>query len=109
MKAIKALVVFLGILLMAGLGLMGYGLFAKKAQYKGMAAPAPAASAPASADFGTVAIPVPAGSRIEQVTAAGERVVLRLSGAGPDRLLVLDPAQGRVVGGFVLAPEPQVR
>jgi len=36
----------------------------------------------------------------------GDRVVLRLAGGGPDRLLVIDPGRGRVAGAFVLAPEP---
>jgi hypothetical protein len=105
MRAIKGLVVFLGVLLVAGLGLLGYGLYAKKPPNKGMS-PAPAG---VTAEFGAVSVPVPAGSRIEQMTSAGERVVLRLSGPGPEHLLVVDPAQGRVVGSFVLIPEPAVR
>ncbi|RAU22302.1 hypothetical protein CU669_09270 [Paramagnetospirillum kuznetsovii] len=107
MKAIKGLVVFLGLLLVAGLGLMAYGLFVKKAQNKGMAA-APAATS-TTADFGAVSLPVPQGSRIEQMIAAGERVVIRLSGQGPERILVIDPASGRMVGSFMLTPEPAVR
>lgn len=107
MKAIKALVVFLGVLLLAGLGLLGYGLFAKKPAGKATASIATATAA--VAEFGAVAIPVPAGSRIDQMIGAGERVVVRLSGPGPERLLVIDPGQGRVVGSFTLTPEPTVR
>lgn len=109
MRAIKGLVVFLGVLLLAGLGLLGYGLYSK-APVKGTpsAAPGTTAAAPV-ADFGQLAVPVPAGSRIEQMMVAGERVVLRLSGGGPERILVLDPGQGKVAGGFVLTPEPAIR
>lgn len=109
MRAIKALVVFLGVLLLAGLGLLGYGLYSK-APMKGT--PTAAAGAPAiapAAEFGQLAVPVPAGSRIEQMVVAGDRVVLRLSGGGPERILVLDPGQGKVAGSFALTPEPAVR
>ncbi len=109
MKAIKALVVFLGVLLLVGLGLLGYGLYSK-APMKGT--PSAASGRPAStvvAEFGHLAVPIPAGYRIEQMLVAGERVVLRLSGGGPERILVLDPAQGKMTGGFALTPEPAIR
>lgn len=110
MKAIKGLVVFMGVLLVAGLALLGYGLYSK-APMKGTSSAVTSASlAGASvAEFGNVAVPVPAGTRIEQMMVAGERVVLRLSGGGPERVLVLDPRRGTVAGSFVLAPEPAVR
>jgi hypothetical protein len=113
MRAIKGLVAFLGVLLVAGLALLGYGLYTK-APLKGTpAAPAGGTAGPgapaAMAEFGQLAVPVPAGYRIEQMLVAGDRVVLRLGGGGPERILVLDPGQGRVAGGFVLSPEPAVR
>lgn len=105
MKAIKGLVLFLGVLLVGGLGLLGYGLYAKKPANKAMVQ-SPAATL---AEFGAINVPIPAGSRIEQISVAGERVVIRLSGPGPERLMVMDPAQGRIVGSFILTPEPAVR
>jgi hypothetical protein len=110
MKALKGLVAFLGLLLVIGLGVLGYGLYTK-AHVKGAGAGAAAAvgSAPVLTEFGTVQVPLPAGSKIEQMSTAGERVVLRLSGGGPERLLVIDPGQGRIAGQFVLTPEPSVR
>jgi hypothetical protein len=109
MKAIKALVVFLGVLLLAGLGLLGYGLYSK-APMKGTPSAASGGPVlPAVAEFGQLAVPIPAGYRIEQMLVAGERVVLRLSGGGPERILVLDPSQGKVAGGFALTPEPAIR
>jgi hypothetical protein len=101
-KAIKALVAFMGLLLMAGLALLVYGLMNVKSA--GKTRPVATVAAP-SADFGAVAVPVPAGSRVEQTLVVGERVVLRLAGAGADRLVVLDPADGKLVGSFVLTPE----
>ncbi len=109
MKAIKGLVVFLGVLLLAGLGLLGYGLYSK-APGKGTPSAASGSTAPASvAEFGQLAVPIPAGYRIEQMLVVGERVVLRLSGGGPERILVLDPSLGKVAGGFALTPEPAIR
>lgn len=109
MKAIKGLVAFLGLLLVVGLGVLGYGLYTK-AHQKGSAVAFTGPVQPVKvAEFGTVAVPVPAGARIEQMAVAGERVVLRLTGAGPERVVVLDPGLGKVTGAFVLAPEPAVR
>lgn len=113
MRAIKGLVAFLGVLLVAGLALLGYGLYTK-APFKGTPAASSGGAAGAVAvapvaEFGQLAVPVPAGYRVEQMVVAGERVVLRLGGGGPERILVLDPGQGRVSGGFVLTPEPAVR
>lgn len=102
MKAIKGLVIFMGVLLLVGLGLLGYGMSAKVRKPE---------SRPvvAEARFGAVEVPLPAGSRVEQMVVAGERVVLRVVGGGPERLVVLDPAAGRVAGSFTLAPEPPFR
>lgn len=106
-KAIKALVAFMGILMVAGLAVLGWGLVNVKngAKSKPTSVAASTATATAVERFGSLAVPVPAGSRIEQTLVVGERVVLRLSGGGGERLLVLDPAEGTVAGTFILAPE----
>jgi len=105
MKALKALVMVMALLLIGGLGLLGYGVATKVAPAKaGHGQPMPAAVE--SGDFGAVEVPLPAGGHIEQMAVAGERVVLRVGGAGAERLIVLDPASGRVAGSFVLAPQP---
>lgn len=104
MKAIKALVVFMGVLLVVGLGLVGYGVATKTGKPETAVKPATVAAG-AAAPFGEVTVPVPAGTRLEQTLVAGEKVVLRVTGAGADRLIVLDPADGRITGSFVLSPE----
>lgn len=105
-KAIKALVAFMAILLVAGLVLLGYGLMNVKPTTKKPAAAVASSVAGTDGDsFGTVVVPVPAGARVEQTLVVGEKVVLRLSGAGGERLLVLDPDDGTVSGAFVLTPE----
>lgn len=104
MKAIKTLVAFMGVLLIAGLGLLGYGFYSKAGQGGGKPRAAVTAAGAGEA-FGSVAVPLAAGARVEQVLVAGDRVVLRVTGAGPERLVVLDPAGGSVAGSFVLSPE----
>ena len=101
MKAIKALVAFMGILLVGGLALLGWGLYSQAGKMTTKATrPSVAAD-----DFGATTVPLPAGSRIDQVLVAGDRLVLRVVGAGPERLVVLDPAAGVITGSFVATPE----
>ena len=109
MKAIKTVVALLGVLLIMGLGLLGYGFY-MKARGPGQASggtPAVAVEAGSGvADFGTVRLDLPPGARIVQMEAAGGRIVLRVATPdGHERLLVLDPEQGRVSGTFLL-PSP---
>lgn len=109
MKALKVLVIFMSVLLAGGLALLGYGVATKL--HRPASVPArPAADRPAAPaaerpdTFGTIAVPLPAGARVAGMAAAGDRVVLHLTGGGSDRLLVLNPATGTVAGTFVLAP-----
>jgi hypothetical protein len=109
MKAIKGLVIFMSILLVAGLILLGYGLFNQASKIggkNGAAAPARTASGDG---FGRVEVPLPAGARIDDVIEANGKIVLRLVGGGGDRFLVLDPDSGDVAGAFVMIPEAPAR
>lgn len=103
MKAIKGLVLFMTLLLVAGLGLLGYGLYNKAGQL-GKGGGVADAAIPGQ-QFGTVGVPLPAGAKVDQVLVAGGRVVLRVTGGGPERLVVLDPAEGAIAGSFVFSPE----
>jgi hypothetical protein len=103
-KAIKALVAFMGVLLLSGLGLLAYGVATKTGQSGAKPVAGAVSATYRTEDFGAVAVPVPAGARVEQTLVVGERVVVRISGGG-DRLIVLDPADGSVAGSFVLVPE----
>ena len=101
MKAIKALVAFMGALLVAGLALLGWGLYSQSGKMATKAKP----SAIVSGDFGAVSVPLPAGAQVQQALVAGDRVVLRITGGGPERLIVLDPSSGAIAGSFVLTLE----
>lgn len=117
MKALKALVIGMGLLIVAGLGGLGWGLYRNTHRAAPVAAPVaalpsvpvpaePLASATAEHGFFTVDVPVPEGARLEQVGEAGGRLVLRLSGGEGDRLVLIDPASGRVTGTVTLVPRP---
>jgi Family of unknown function (DUF6476) len=45
-----------------------------------------------------VVLDEPAGTRIAGVAAAGDRLAVQLQGGGPDRVLLVDPRTGAVVG-----------
>ncbi|CAA7622519.1 hypothetical protein [Magnetospirillum sp. UT-4] len=104
MKAIKALVAVMSTLLLAGIGLLVYGFYTKATQMGAKPAPMAQAVPAATASFGEVTVALPAGAKVDQVLAAGDRLVVRLGGPGPVRLLVFDPVTGSATGSFVLAP-----
>jgi hypothetical protein len=100
MKAIKALVLFMGLLIVAGLAVLGWGLSNQTAK---MAQPRVATE---GGKFGTVEVNLPIGARVEQTLVVGERLVLRVSGTSGERFVVLDPANGAVAGTFLIWPGP---
>ncbi|MGC8477635.1 MAG: hypothetical protein ACP5NP_14900 [Acetobacteraceae bacterium] len=61
-------------------------------------ASAPAAPGPAYARV----LPAPPGTRLVGVAGAGGRIAVALHGGGPDRLVLIDPRDGRVVGRVAL-------
>ena len=93
MAALKVLVVAMGVLILVGLGAIIYVL----ATGAGLA----------PGGFGARRLALPAGARVVEMAAAGERVVLRLEAPdGVARLLVVDPVRGRELGRIELAPAP---
>ena len=98
MRILTALVVGLGILIVAAAGLLAYGIFTR-AQ-----APGPEAASTASA-FGALGLDLPEGCAIKSVAAASEKLIIHAQSAGSpnaspacDRVVVVDLAKGRVLG-----------
>ena len=50
-----------------------------------------------------LALDEPAGTRMLGLGSAGDRLAILLQGGGPDRILLLDPRSGQVVGRVGLA------
>jgi hypothetical protein len=103
MKALKALVITMGLLIVVGVGLVGYALV------RGKPGSAPAiAENPATGVKGgyfTSELPVPKGARLDQVSAAGDRLVLRFSSPEGEKLVLLDSHTGQLAGTISLIPE----
>lgn len=54
----------------------------------------------------SVLLEEPAGTRIAAIAAAGDRLAVQLQGGGADRILLLDPRSGAVVGRVGLRGQP---
>jgi len=121
MRAVKILVAAMGVLIVAGMGLLIYGVMqtsGKLGADKASPPPPPPASASATAapassaePFGAVALGEPEGSHIAHMTSDGQgRLLLGVSGGGqPDRVLVIDATQGRRLGTIGLGPSVSSR
>ncbi|CCG40681.1 hypothetical protein [Magnetospirillum molischianum] len=109
MKALKALVIFLGVLIVAGVGLVIYGVSSKVGPKSTPPVTTGATTALSSTNFGSVDVALPKGATIEQVFAAGNHIIVRIgTDKGiADRLIVLDPARGQVTGSFVFVATPE--
>ena len=94
MAALKALVIGMGVLIVAGFVALIYGLLTK-----------------AGGPTGVVAdnhIVLPAGAAVQSVQTSGELIVLHLKdGQGREHLLTLDARKGRTVSSLELVPGGQ--
>ncbi len=96
MRSIQALVIVMGILIVGGMTLVGYRI---------VTAVGEPSAAPAS--FGEVELALPPGARVVDMAAIDDRLVLRIeAGDGRQRLIVLDPSTGALVGSIVFKPAP---
>lgn len=111
MPILKGIVIAMGVLIVAGMALLAYGVatkvWAPATPVVGASAPS-ALPQPPAAGFGTVPVMVPKGCIFGPVVADGDRVYLRLVPAGAaastpacERIIVLDMARGRVLGTIV--------
>jgi hypothetical protein len=121
MQALKGLVVGLGILIVVGFVLLIYGFYANltKPGFKVVATKGDEASAHAGGSsapgarpaprgtegFGETRIGLPDGCTVVEMRPDGDRLYLRTGPAGLcERILVVDPDSGRVLGTFVVKP-----
>ncbi len=99
MRALKTIVIALGIALVAGFGLLVFGLTQNWHRLTD-AATRPAADARA---WGRVSLGQPPLTQIQSMVAAGDLVVVQIGRpSGEQQLFVLDPARGTVVGRFTV-------
>lgn len=92
MRALKALVVGMAVLIFAGVVVLIVGIVDKTGELDGE-------SPPAAHRFGKTTIALPAGSAIRETRLDGNRILVRLTMAdGTSRLIVISAATGKQVG-----------
>ncbi len=114
MQALKALVVVLGVIIAAGIALLGVTVYQRAVDLADEQAPTSSAirasagsvagktggeEAGTRRDFGTQALALPKGSRIVEMVAEGDRLILRLRlRDGGLQIVILDMTSGRRLG-----------
>ena len=114
MQALKGLVVGLGILIVIGFVLLIYGFYTEfgNPDFKGLTDGSGEASVeageraiPEMHGFGETRIGLPDGCTLVEMRPDGDRLYLRTGPTGLcERVLVVDPATGEVLGTFVVKP-----
>ena len=95
----KALVIVMSLAILAGLGLLVYGIATRSAKMS-----------EGVKDMGTVELAIPPGSRLRDLDVQGGRLYLVLEDPdGKIGILVLDEATGRVIGDIRLLPGTATR
>ena len=111
MRALKSLVVGLGILIVIAMGGLAWGLY-HKATDSGFRLfadplstdPPPAVARPAMPSapprvFGNRVVPLPAGCSIAEMRPQGARLFIRFGPPGPcERVVVIDSTSGEILG-----------
>ena len=118
MQALKAIVIFMGVLIVIGMGVVAYGLMLKFNEWQAkkdagpspepLAVTAPAAGRPVVAEVwtGPLAVAIPAGARVAETVVAEGQMIVRLSLADDSqRYLVFDLGTGKQIGVIELQPE----
>src|SRR5882672_7967553 len=101
MKPLIALVIIMGVLIVAGLVVVVVTI-ANRVVGGGTA------STHAAPEFAAVDLPVPAGCQVMETTTADDRLILRLgSGERCNQILIVDMATGRLLGTLRLVPNAQ--
>ena len=102
MRALTALTIFMGILILAGLAIVTVTIIRRSI------APEPAVPAALSAAAaGHAAVSLPPGARVTGMVAVGDRLALSVAVADrSDLLILLDPATGTVLETIDLVPQP---
>ena len=121
MQALKGLVVGLGLLIVIGVVLLGYGFYVKfrnedATLFKRTADGVPSVTAPIAGDatnaasppaagFGEARLDLPEGCTVAEMHPGGHRLYLRTGPAGLcERIVIIDVATGGVLGTLVVRP-----
>lgn len=105
MRALKAILVIMGLFIAAGFVFIGYEVYNRMTDPERRAEPG-APPPPPPGGIAETALGLPEGATIETVVPSGSRVVfnVRLPGGQGDRLYVLDPRNGAVTATVTTGP-----
>ncbi|MEG9862160.1 MAG: hypothetical protein V6Z81_06625 [Parvularculales bacterium] len=95
-RVLKAVVIVLGLLLIAG-----FGLVATTIIYRLTVEPESATSVPPKGLWGVESIPLPPGGKVEDMILEGDRLVVRVAtrGGGAE-IIIMDIRRGHEIGRF---------
>ena len=99
MRALKVLTIVMGVMILAGTGVLVATIAHRIASRSAGAGSLPDGDAAPIA----VVLDEPAGTRIAGIAAAGDRLALQLQGGGGDRVVLVDPRSGALEGRITLA------
>ncbi len=88
MRGLLALVIAMGILIVAGIGILAVTIMHRLST--SVAQPA-------------LTLTEPVGTRMQSIAPAGDRLAVLLTGGGPDRVILLDPRTGNPMGRIGLS------
>ena len=90
MLALKALVIGMGVLIVAGVAVIGATLVGRMS--------------PSASPIASLILDEPPGSRIAGAAVGPDRLAITVQGGGPDRVVMVDTKSGRVLGQVGLRP-----
>ncbi len=105
MQSIKALVIFMGLLILAGLGLLVYGVVGQVSEVSDAGAPSEA-----TGGFDETEIPLPAGCSVVENRVDDNRLIVRTDGPLGNKpcqeIIIIDLESGAELGRITFAPQP---
>lgn len=111
MAMLKGLIIFMGVLIVLGLGVIGVTIFKRSTKPKTEAVETSAPAVPsapitgASRAFGSAVLNVGAGCEIAETRAEAGRLIVRTDGPGACRRIhILDLATGATLGTLEILP-----
>jgi hypothetical protein len=88
-RALKVLVVVMGVMIVVGIAVVAVTIVRRVSGTVGAPPPAAVSALPSR-----IVLDQPPGTRIAGMAATSDRLAVRLEGGGPDRILLLDPRTG---------------
>ena len=110
MQALKALVIGMGILILVAMAVLAVTIYKRATTpggetVMGDGSRTGGASGLSFGAFGSVDLPIPAGTQVEEMDTGDSRLTLRLRlDDGSTRIMVVDFASGALLGTLVLRP-----